>query len=41
MLLKNDLISGIRKMGNTSKPLQLQESPLIELGKILKGEKAP
>ena len=41
MLLKNDLISGIIKMGNTSKPLQLQESPLVELGKILKGEKAP
>lgn len=41
MLLKNDLISGIRKMGNTSKPLQLQELPLVGLGKILKQEKAP
>ena len=28
-------------MGNTSKPLQLQELPLVGLGKILKREKAP
>lgn len=41
MILKNDLISGIIKMGKTSKPLQLHESPLIGLGKILKEEKAP